>query len=441
MKVVRKNFWKYISFGVFGMLGSSGTILADTFFVSNRLRAEGLAALNIAIAVFGLINGLGMMLGIGGATRYTICRSRKQYQEADQTFTLAFFSALGIGLLFLLAGIYGASRIAGFLGADSELLPLCAVYLRTVLCFAPCFILNHLFMAFIRNDGGPRLSMSIMIAGSLANIVLDYTFMYPLNMGIFGAALATGLSPVIGLGTASLHLLAGRNGFHFRRVKPGFSKLKYMAEPGIASFVNEFSSSVVLVVFNLLIMKFAGNTGVAAYGIVANLALIVLAVFTGISQGLQPLLSRAYGRGNSGEVRYLYQKGRLLAFLTGLAVLTAVYFFSAELVSLFNSGNDYHLQFLAEEGMKYYFVGFLFLGYNYVTISLFSTTSRSGSAFGMSFFRGCAGIIAAAYLLSAFWGIQGVWLAFPVVELMTMLIGLMQTGNKKDCVPLATVIK
>ena len=88
----------------------------------------------------------------------------------------------------------------------------------------------------------------------------------------------------------------------------------------------------------------------AAYGIVANLALIVLAVFTGISQGLQPLLSRAYGRGNSGEVRYLYQKGRLLAFLTGLAVLTAVYFFSAELVSLFNSGNDYHLQFLAEEG-------------------------------------------------------------------------------------------
>ena len=101
--------------------GILGTILADTFFVSNRLGAEGLAALNIAIAVFGLINGLGMMLGIGGATRYTICRSRKQYQEADQTFTLAFFSALGIGLLFLLAGIYGASRIADFLGGFGAL--------------------------------------------------------------------------------------------------------------------------------------------------------------------------------------------------------------------------------------------------------------------------------------------------------------------------------
>lgn len=430
MRSVKKDFWKYISFGIFGMLGSSGTILADTFFVSDCLGSDGLAALNIAISIFGLINGTGLMLGVGGATRYSIYKSQKRNREADQTFTLAFCCAIGIGVCFLMVGLYGAARIARFLGADTDLLSLCTVYLRTVLCFSPCFILNHLFMTFIRNDGSPKLSMSIMITGSIANIVLDYSFMYLLNMGIFGAALATGLAPVIGLAIASIHFFTKRNGFHFELVKPDLSKLKRILEPGLSSFMNEFSSSIVLLVFNLLILKFAGNIGVAAYGIVANLALIVLAIFTGISQGIQPLLSRAFGKGNSSEVLFLYQKARFLAFLTGLCVLCAAYLFSPALVFIFNSENHTGLQQLAEEGIKYYFTGFLFIGYNYVTTSLFSTTDQTGAAFVLSVFRGCVGIVAAAYLFSEFWGMKGIWLAFPFVEVVTMIVGILYRGSR-----------
>ena len=269
---MRKNeFGKYVSLSILGMLGSSGTILADTFFVSNRLGADGLAALNLSIAVFGLINGLGMLFGIGGATRYTIFRSQRDGAGADRVFTAALLSALAAGLCFLCAGLFWPESIARALGAEGHLLPLCTAYLKTVLCFAPCFILNHLLMAFLRNDGNPRLAMCDMLAGSLANIALDYLFVYPLDMGLFGAALATVLAPVIGLAVSSLHIVTGRARFHLTRDGLRLRELGRNVGPGLSACVNECSSGMVLMVFNLLLLQTAGSTGVAAYGILANL--------------------------------------------------------------------------------------------------------------------------------------------------------------------------
>lgn len=423
---VRKNeFAAYISLSILGMLGSSGTILADTFFVSNRLGADGLAALNLSIAVFGLINGLGMLFGIGGATRYTIFRSQGDGKGGDRVFTAALLSALVTGLCFLCAGLLCPETIARALGAEGALLPMCTAYLKTVLCFAPCFILNHFLMAFLRNDGNPRLAMCAMLAGSLANIALDYLFVYPLDMGIFGAALATGLSPVIGLVVSSLHLVTGRARFHLTGDGLSLRELGRNAGPGLSAFVNECSSGVVLVVFNLLLLRSAGSTGVAAYGIVANLALVVLAVFTGMAQGIQPLLSRAYGGGDRAETAALLRRGLALSGGVGLAVLAAALLAAPTLVSWFNSEGDPLLQSLAEEGLRLYFVGFLCVGYNYLTAAFLSATGRAGTACALSTFRGCMGITLTACLFAWCFGVTGIWLAFPAVELSTALLGLL----------------
>ena len=423
MKFLKSEFGRYISLSILGMLGSSGTILADTFFVSNRLGSEGLAALNLAISVFGLINGVGMMFGIGGATRYAIFRTQGNQKKADETFTLAFACALTAGILFWLIGQLFSGEIVRLLGAEDSIYPMCRTYLYTVLCFAPCFILNHLFMAFIRNDGSPRLAMCTMMTGSLANIVLDYLFIYPFGMGIFGAALATGLSPVIGLGVSSLHRIYGRNRFHFTRVIPSLREIRATAGIGLSAFFNEFSSSIVLVVFNLLILRAAGTVGVAAYGIVANLALVVLAVFTGISQGIQPLISRAHGRCDRQEIASLTRKSLLLAAGIGTVVFGIAFLGASGLVSWFNPAGDTALQSIAESGLRLYFVGFLFVGCNIVTASRFSATERAGAAFFLSFFRGFVGIIALAAVFSALWGMTGIWLAFPAAELLTLGIG------------------
>ena len=421
---LNRTFARYMSLNILGMLGMSGYILADTFFVSSRLGSDGLAALNLAISVFGFINGLGMMLGIGGATRYAICKAREDDKEANASFTLSLVAGIGAGVVLVLFGLLFSRPLAGLLGAEDRILPMCAVYLRTAFLFAPFFILNHILVAFVRNDGSPKLAMTAMLVGSLSNIVLDYLFLYPLNMGIFGAALATGTAPIIGIAISSIHIFSGRS--RFKAVPTGLSlrKMAAVAGLGIAAFINEFSSGITLVVFNLLVMHAAGTIGVAAYGVVANLALVVLSVFTGIAQGSQPLLSHAYGMQDLSVVRRVYHMALLLASALGLLALGAALLFPAQLVSLFNSEGNAALQAIAEPGLKLYFIGFLFVGFNFVAAALLGATEQAGASFRVSFFRGCLGIVPAACLFAFLFGMTGIWLAFPAVELVTLFLSV-----------------
>lgn len=421
---LNRTFARYMSLNILGMLGMSGYILADTFFVSSRLGSDGLAALNLAISVFGFINGLGMMLGIGGATRYAICKAREDDREANASFTLSLVAGIGAGVVLVAFGLLFSRPLAGLLGAEDRILPMCAVYLRTAFLFAPFFILNHILVAFVRNDGSPKLAMTAMLVGSLSNIVLDYLFLYPLNMGIFGAALATGTAPIIGIAISSIHIFSGRS--RFKAVPTGLSlrKMAAVAGLGIAAFINEFSSGITLVVFNLLVMHAAGTIGVAAYGVVANLALVVLSVFTGIAQGSQPLLSHAYGMQDLSVVRRVYHMALLLASALGLLALGAALLFPAQLVSLFNSEGNAALQTIAEPGLKLYFIGFLFVGFNFVAAALLGATEQAGASFRVSFFRGCLGIVPAACLFAFLFGMTGIWLAFPAVELVTLLLSV-----------------
>lgn len=421
---LNRTFARYMSLNILGMLGMSGYILADTFFVSSRLGSDGLAALNLAISVFGFINGLGMMLGIGGATRYAICKAREDDKEANASFTLSLAAGIGAGVVLVLFGLLFSRPLAGLLGAEERILPMCAVYLRTAFLFAPFFILNHILVAFVRNDGSSKLAMTAMLVGSLSNIVLDYLFLYPLNMGIFGAALATGTAPIIGIAISSIHIFSGRS--QFKAVPTGLSlrKMAAVAGLGIAAFINEFSSGITLVVFNLLVIHAAGTIGVAAYGVVANLALVVLSVFTGIAQGSQPLLSHAYGMQDLSVVRRVYHMALLLASALGLLALGAALLFPAQLVSLFNSEGNAALQAIAEPGLKLYFIGFLFVGFNFVSAALLGATEQAGASFRVSFFRGCLGIVPAACLFAFLFGMTGIWLAFPAVELVTLFLSV-----------------
>lgn len=421
---LNRTFARYMSLNILGMLGMSGYILADTFFVSSRLGSDGLAALNLAISVFGFINGLGMMLGIGGATRYAICKAREDDREANASFTLSLVAGIGAGVVLVLFGLLFSRPLAGLLGAEERILPMCAVYLRTAFLFTPFFILNHILVAFVRNDGSPKLAMTAMLVGSLSNIVLDYLFLYPLNMGIFGAALATGTAPIIGIAISSIHIFSGRS--QFKAVPTGLSlrKMAAVAGLGIAAFINEFSSGITLVVFNLLVMHAAGTIGVAAYGVVANLALVVLSVLTGIAQGSQPLLSHAYGMQDLSVVRRVYHMALLLASALGLLALGAALLFPTQLVSLFNSEGNAALQAIAEPGLKLYFIGFLFVGFNFVSAALLGATEQAGASFRVSFFRGCLGIVPAACLFAFLFGMTGIWLAFPAVELVTLFLSV-----------------
>lgn len=428
MNGLKREYFKYISLNILGMLGLSCYILADTYFVSNRMGTNGLAALNLAIAVYSLIHGTGLMIGIGGATRYTISRSQGKARRASEAFWDSLVLGMAAAAFFAAAGVFGAEFIAKLLGADEEILPLTAVYLRTILCFSPCFILNNIVLAFVRNDGSPRLSMTGMICGSLGNIVLDYIFMYPLGWGMFGAAFATGLAPVISLSILLTFFIKKRNHFQLKIHRVRFGTVRDLCGLGNSAFINEVSSAVVLIVFNLLILRISGNVGVAAYGVVANLALVAVAVFTGTAQGSQPLISKSHGKGEKIQVRAFYRYAAVTAFILGAFMILVVYMNTSNFVEVFNSEQDEKLAVLASEGLRLYFLGFFFAGINIVTAAYLGAVEKARAAFFVAAFRGTLGILIFAVVLGLCFGMKGIWLSYPVTEGVTFL-GILTVGR------------
>ena len=417
-------FFKYASPGILGQVGISCYILADTFFVSRGTGATGLAALNIALPLYNLMNGLGLMIGVGSATHFTICRAQNQQEDADRTFTHAIWLGLATGLLFSLLGVLAADPLARMLGADAETLPLTSVYLRTLLCFGPFFILNNVLLAFVRNDGGPSRAMCGMILGSLSNVVMDYIFIFPLGMGMFGAALATGVSPIISMLILSGHLRSPSRGFHLLRTHFRPKLLPMLCTPGLPSLISELSSGIVLLLFNQVLLQLAGNIGVAAYGIVANLALVAVAIFTGLSTGIQPLVSHSSGIGEAASLRRLFRYGILTALTIATVLFTVVFVFASSIAAAFNSEGDPVLAGYAITGLRIYFLGFWCAGFNIVSAAFFSASGRSAQGFAISLMRGVLVIPPVLLALTAFAGIGGVWATFPTVEAIVAILTL-----------------
>nr|WP_297176013.1 MATE family efflux transporter [uncultured Agathobaculum sp.] len=419
-----RSFGRYAAPGILGQVGISCYILADTFFVSRGAGATGLAALNIALPLYNLMNGIGLMIGVGSATHFTICRAQGQQKEADRAFTHAAGLVLMAGLFFLLLGVLAAGPLARLLGADAETFPLTSVYLRTLLCFGPFFIMNNVLLAFVRNDGGPSRAMCGMIIGSLSNVVMDYVFIFPLGMGMFGAALATGVSPIISMLILSGHLRSPARGFHLLRTRLHLHLLPALCTPGLPSLISELSSGVVLLLFNLILLRLAGNTGVAAYGIVANLALVAVAVFTGLSTGVQPLVSHSSGTGDHAALHRLFRYGIVTALGVATALYALVFTFADPISAAFNSAGDPVLHRYAVSGLRIYFLGFWCAGLNLTTAAFFSASNHAGMGFAISLVRGVAAVPPVLLALAAIWGVTGVWAAFPMVEAVTAALTL-----------------
>ena len=279
------EFMRYTSLNVLGMIGLSCYILADTFFIARGLGSDGLAALNIAIPAYSFMHGCGMMLGMGGATKYSIFRGQKMEKQGNRIFTNTVYLVGIFALIFAFLGLVFSGKITALLGADRQIFRTTEIYLKTILLFAPAFMANDFLLCFVRNDGSPGLAMTAMLTGSFSNIILDYIFIFPMGMGMFGAAFATGLAPVISIGVLSRHWITRKNNFHFHPEKPDFRLTGTTFSLGIPSLISELASGIVIIVFNFIILGIRGNLGVAAYGVVTNISLVVTSMFTGIAQG------------------------------------------------------------------------------------------------------------------------------------------------------------
>lgn len=420
---ITKQFIKYVTQNIFGMLGISCYIIADTFFISKAAGADGITVLNLVLPIYSIIFAMGSMIGVGSATRFAILRAQKD-KSAERYFSNVICWVWMIAIPFVLAGIFIPGKIIALMGGDAGIVALGTGYTRIFLLFAPFFMMNYVISAFVRNDNAPSLAMLGTLAGSLSNILFDYIFMFPLGMGLEGAALATAASPIISILICGTHFFGKKNTIRFQMAVPSIKKLWQSCQLGVSAFVGEISSGVTTAVFNFLILALVGNVGVAAYGVIANFALVAVSVFNGISQGAQPLVSTYYGKGDHRAVSKILRLGSGTAIVLAVLIIAGVYGFTEELVSIFNSENSVELAEYAYTGMRFYFIGFLFAGFNIVGSGFLSATEQAKAAFVTSFLRGFAGILAFSVLLSSILGLNGVWLSFPASELATFIVML-----------------
>ncbi|MGL6292132.1 MATE family efflux transporter [Eubacterium aggregans] len=419
-----RDFVKYSSLNVLGMLGLSCYILADTFFVSKGLGTNGLAALNLAIPIYSFIHGCGLMIGIGGGTKYAIQKNQGDQDTTNRIFTHGIYLAILFSVFFVFIGLFFSAQIVTLFGANEGVFAMTKTYTQVILLFAPAFSMNNVLLCFVRNDWAPQLVMAAMIGGSLSNILLDYVFIFPFHMGIFGAMFATGLAPIISMVILSPHFIKKRHHFHFAKCQWNGITLGGILSSGAPSLITELSSGIVIIVLNTIILSIQGNTGVAAYGVIANLSLGVIAIYTGIAQGIQPILSSHFGAKNTKNVRSILKYALTTMVILSGIIYTALFFGVPAIAAVFNNEHNPLLQAIAIHGLRLYFIACPFVGFNIIFSVYFTSTEYPRPAHIISLLRGFILIVPMAFILSRVAGMTGVWCAFPATEWMVAIVGI-----------------
>lgn len=420
--MVEKKLSKFIFPNMLAMFGMSIYILADTLFISMAAGSDGITALNLALPIFGIIYAIGAMNAVGFATNHTL--NKTTINNDNLYFSNAIVWCICFGLIFTIFGIFNPTFVLRLMGADDTILAVGYLYMKTILIFAPVFMLNYTFTTFVRNDNAPKIAMAAVIFSSLFNIVFDYIFMFDLNLGLFGAALATGISPMVSMLVCLIHYKSKNNTIYFKFVKPSFEKLIESYPLGIAAFVGEISSGLTIFVFNLILIGLSGNIAVAAYGVIANVSLVVISIFNGIAQGLQPMASM-YQSQNNSDAKHRTRNFSLKIGLSISFIIVLLLWVNAEaIVGVFNSENSLEMMEYGVSGLRIYSFGFIVAVINIVNAGYYSAIGMAKESSIISVSRGVISIVFFAFVLSNMFGIFGVWLAFPVSELFTYVLSI-----------------
>ncbi|MGG7162719.1 MATE family efflux transporter [Clostridium ihumii] len=420
---VKEIFIKYLIPSIAGMMGLSLNILFDTIFIGQGVGSEGLAALNIAIPIFNIFSSIALLLGIGGATAVSVSMGKKEYDKVNKIFTTSMIINVSIGIFLTVIGIFFTEKICYLLGATPDVLNMVKSYLGVIVWFSWAFLMSNTLTVFVRNDKNPRLAMWSMLIGNFANIVFDFVFIFIFNWGMKGAAIATTMSPVITIILLSTHFIRGNNTLKFKLDKLKIDKniINRILKNGFPSFIMELSSGLIIFAFNMSISNIEGAIGVSAYSIIANISLVCVAIFNGIAQAIQPIISINYGAKKYERVHEALKLAIKTSVIFGAIFYASGVLFPEKIVLLFNSG-DAKLMEMTCGGIKLYFIAFLFMGANIARVSYFQSIENSKASTLVSLCRGVIFVLISLLILPMILGINGVWITIPIVEVASMII-------------------
>lgn len=417
-----RRLLRYTAPSIIMMVFTSIYGVVDGFFVSNFAGKTPFAALNFIYPVLMILGCVGFMFGTGGSALISLTLGMGDKKKANEIFSLVVYTATGCGVLFALVGFWLVGPVALLMGAEGQLLKDSISYARICLAALPFFILQYEFQCLFATAQKPKLGLYVTVASGVTNIILDALFVAGFHWGLEGAAAATALSQFVG-GVIPLLYFGHENSSLLRLVKCKFDRraLWKTCTNGSSELMSNISASIVSMLYNVQLMKYAGENGIAAYGVLMYVCFVFQAIFIGYSVGTAPVIGYHNGAHNHEELKGLLRRNIVLIGVFSVLMFVAGQLLASPLSMLF-VGYDRELLQITTHAFMIFSFSFLFSGFAIMGSSFFTALNDGLTSALISFLRTLVFQCMAVIIFPVFWGIDGIWLSIVAAEVMAVLV-------------------
>ncbi len=399
--------------------------VVDGLFVSNFAGKQAFTAVNFVMPILMILGSVGFMFGTGGSAIIAKAMGEEKHEEAKQFFSLFVYSAAILGAVLSVLGLIFLRPLTALLGAEGDMLELGVRYGRIILLALPALGLQYAFQTFFITAEKPTLGLKVTVAAGITNIILDALLVGVFPFGVEGAAAATAISQCVG-GIVPLIYFAGKNSSTLQLTKTKFNGriLGYACINGSSELLSNIAMSIVSMLYNVQLLRYAGEEGVAAYGVLMYVSMIFLAIFLGYSMGTAPIVSYHYGATNTDELKSLRKKSLVLIVISSVSMILLSELLSHPLSMVF-FGYDAGLQQLTERAFFIYSFSFLFAGFGIWSSSFFTALNNGPVSAIISFLRTLVFQVAAVLIIPMFLKVDGIWLSIVVAEFAALVVGML----------------
>ena len=399
--------------------------VVDGVFVSNCVGSDAFAAVNLIMPIIMILGSVGFMIGTGGSAIVSKTLGEGKKEKANEYFSMLVYLCVVSGVILSVIGIIFTGPIAVLLGAKGSIAKDCVTYGRTVFFMLTGLFLQNAFQSFLVVAEKPKLGLFVTLLAGFTNMFLDFLFVYVLRFGVFGAALATGISQFVGSVIPIIYFAGGKNNV-LKLTKCRFNKdiIIKTCINGSSEMVTNMSMSLVNILYNMQLMKNIGTNGVVAYGIIMYVGFIFVGTYMGYAVGSAPVISYHYGAGNKDELKNLFKRSLTIIIVSSVVMTLIAEIIAGYLAGIFVS-YDNNLLELTTEAIRIYAVSYLISGVNIFASSFFTALNNGVVSAVISFMRMFVFQIVMILLLPVVLGISGIWTAVIAAEVLSVVISVM----------------
>lgn len=419
-----KRLLRFVLPSVVMMVFTSIYGVVDGLFVSNFVGDTAFAAINLIMPVNTILGGVGFMLGTGGSALVAKLLGEQKKETANRYFTMMIWISVIVGVVLSVAGLAVMRPVALLLGATEGMLPHCVLYGSITMAFTVSFMLQYAFQSFLIAAEKPNLGLIATVAAGVTNMALDALFIAGFKWGVAGAAVATGLSQCVGAIIPIIYFLRPNTSL-LKLVKTRLEVkpiLKACAN-GSSEMVSNATSAVIGMLYNFQLLKYAGENGVASYGVLMYVQFVFAAIFIGYSMGCAPIISYHFGAENHGELKNLFRKSNVLMLLTGAVMVVGAQLLAAPLANLFVGYNPALFE-MTVRALRISTISFIIVGFNIFASAFFTALNDGGVSAAISFLRTFVFKMAAILILPLLFQLDGIWLADVTAEAFAFVLSL-----------------